>query len=38
VVGGEPPLYCKNPGAQARWATRIAGLEPLRGWPAPART
>jgi D-3-phosphoglycerate dehydrogenase len=36
VIAGEPPLYCKNPGAQAKWAARVAGMDPLRGWAASA--
>jgi D-3-phosphoglycerate dehydrogenase len=37
VLAGQPPLYCKNPAAQARWAARIAGMEALRSWPAPCQ-
>lgn len=32
VVGGSPPLYCKNQGAAAQWAARIHAMDRLRGW------
>ena len=32
VLAGQPPLYCKNPGAAGKWAARVAGMERLRSW------
>ena len=37
VLAGQPPLHCKNPGAQGRWAARLQGLDEVRSWPAPAQ-
>jgi D-3-phosphoglycerate dehydrogenase len=33
VLAGLPPLYCKNPAAQEKWAARVAGMERLCSWP-----
>ncbi|MDB5861943.1 MAG: dehydrogenase [Ramlibacter sp.] len=38
VVAGQPPLYCKNPGAGEKWAARVAGMDRLRSWDAPAQS
>jgi D-3-phosphoglycerate dehydrogenase len=37
VVAGQPPLHCKNPGAVEKWTVRVAGMDRLRGWDAPAQ-
>ncbi|NPC58104.1 2-hydroxyacid dehydrogenase [Caenimonas soli] len=38
VLAGLPPLHCKNPAAQKKWAARVAGMESLRSWNAAAHS